>query len=420
MAKIFFFNVPAHGHINPTLPIVEMLLAEGHEVVYYNFEAFRAKVSATGALFRAYPLAFGPSTHDLRCLPKMYYHIWACCDALLEWLLEEVRLHRPDCIVHDSLCTWGKLAARLAKVPAVSLHTFFVFSNRGIVFALLHNPSILLKCANWLGIKNLRFWWEARKLKRALLERWGINRAEFAGMFSNTQPTNIVFTSRLIHPDTFDQRGPDRYHFVGACVSAHKQLGLDFALDEASGWPLVYVSLGTSQSNNRIEPFKRVLSAFSGQPFRVVVSLGGRLSRGGLGAVPTNVTVREFVPQVEILAKADLFITHAGMNGVHESLLCGVPMIAVPLQGEQFVNAQRVVELGCGLIFDIDGMPPALLLEKAKLIMASGGFKERARLVGGALRRSGGARKAVAVILETAASRRQVGALRENALLKSS
>jgi UDP:flavonoid glycosyltransferase YjiC (YdhE family) len=40
MAKILFFNIPAYGHVNPTLPVVTELLLRGHHVVYYNSDTF--------------------------------------------------------------------------------------------------------------------------------------------------------------------------------------------------------------------------------------------------------------------------------------------------------------------------------------------------------------------------------------------
>jgi MGT family glycosyltransferase len=56
--------------------------------------------------------------------------------------------------------------------------------------------------------------------------------------------------------------------------------------------------------------------------------------------------VHSWVPQRAILEQADAFVTHAGMGGCGEGLLAGVPMIAVPQGAEQFINADRLVELG--------------------------------------------------------------------------
>src|SRR5689334_16185288 len=54
MAKYVFLNMPAHGHVNPTLPIVQELVRRGQQVSYYVTEEFRGAVQATGAVFHSY------------------------------------------------------------------------------------------------------------------------------------------------------------------------------------------------------------------------------------------------------------------------------------------------------------------------------------------------------------------------------
>lgn len=51
MGKIAFFCIPAQGHTNPTLGVVRELVARGHEVVYYSYDALRERIEATGATF---------------------------------------------------------------------------------------------------------------------------------------------------------------------------------------------------------------------------------------------------------------------------------------------------------------------------------------------------------------------------------
>jgi len=41
--------------------------------------------------------------------------------------------------------------------------------------------------------------------------------------------------------------------------------------------------------------------------------------------------VVEYAPQLELLAKARLTITHAGLNTVLDSLSNGVPLVAIPI-----------------------------------------------------------------------------------------
>lgn len=58
--------------------------------------------------------------------------------------------------------------------------------------------------------------------------------------------------------------------------------------------------------------------------------------------------IYSFVPQIEVLQHADVFLTHCGMNSVNEAMALGVPMVAMPFINDQLSNAKRIVELGIG------------------------------------------------------------------------
>ena len=55
MAKLMFFGVPAHGHVNPTLPVVAELARRGHQILYCNAPSFDQVISRSGAALVAYP-----------------------------------------------------------------------------------------------------------------------------------------------------------------------------------------------------------------------------------------------------------------------------------------------------------------------------------------------------------------------------
>ncbi len=54
MTRAVFFSIPAHGHTNPTLPVVQALVDRGEEVIYFSSEEFKEKVISTGAIYREY------------------------------------------------------------------------------------------------------------------------------------------------------------------------------------------------------------------------------------------------------------------------------------------------------------------------------------------------------------------------------
>ena len=65
MARGWFYNIPYHGHVNPTLPLMRELVKRGDEITYFSAPAFADRVRATGAIHRNYanPDAFGQTRH---------------------------------------------------------------------------------------------------------------------------------------------------------------------------------------------------------------------------------------------------------------------------------------------------------------------------------------------------------------------
>lgn len=65
MYRIAFFSIYAHGHTNPTLPVVRELTCRGHQVRYYSFAPFREKIQAAGAQFVPCDSYLPPAPPDL-------------------------------------------------------------------------------------------------------------------------------------------------------------------------------------------------------------------------------------------------------------------------------------------------------------------------------------------------------------------
>ena len=81
----------------------------------------------------------------------------------------------------------------------------------------------------------------------------------------------------------------------------------------------------------------------------VVLSVGHDLDPAVLGPLPPNVHVRASVDQRAVLERADVFVTHGGMNSVHEALVTGTPMVVVPQAADQPLVARRLDELGAAV-----------------------------------------------------------------------
>ncbi|KAJ8711852.1 hypothetical protein PYW08_008806 [Mythimna loreyi] len=71
--------------------------------------------------------------------------------------------------------------------------------------------------------------------------------------------------------------------------------------------------------------------------------------------LPKNVHILEWAPQQAILAHPNLvvFITHGGLLSTTESIHFGVPIIGIPVFGDQFINVEKTINKGFGLRVDL-------------------------------------------------------------------
>ena len=106
------------------------------------------------------------------------------------------------------------------------------------------------------------------------------------------------------------------------------------------------------------------------------------------------------MPQLELLQYADVFVTHGGMNSSSEALYYGVPLVVIPVTGDQPLVAKRVNEVGAGIRLNRKELTSEMLRESVKKVMDDVTFKEKSRKVGESLRNAGGYNRAVDEILK--------------------
>lgn len=119
-----------------------------------------------------------------------------------------------------------------------------------------------------------------------------------------------------------------------------------------------------------------------------------------LNNIPDNFIVRNSVPQLEILKKSDLFITHGGMNSVSEALYFGVPLIVIPFSSDQPTVAGQVKKFGAGIFLNKNKISAKSLRESADMILKDKSFKENSNRIGETFKSSGGYKRAVDEIFE--------------------
>lgn len=162
-------------------------------------------------------------------------------------------------------------------------------------------------------------------------------------MTSNAPKLNFTYTIKefQIYSNDFDSSS---YKYVGASIGCRDEEDFDFSNMEN---PIIYISLGTLL-NTSVKFYRTCLDAFQEQPVTVVMSIGTVVKTEQLGKIPDNFYIYPFVPQLQVLKKASLFITHGGMNSVNEALFYGTPMLVIPVGNDQPTVAGQVEILGLG------------------------------------------------------------------------
>jgi len=116
-----------------------------------------------------------------------------------------------------------------------------------------------------------------------------------------------------------------------------------------TGEPLIYASMGTIM-NGRADVFCTIAAGVAKHRHaQLVLSIGDRLDPKQIGPVPSNAIIVNQAPQLELLKRASVCITHAGLNTVLESLAQGVPQLAIPVTFEQPGIAARIAAKKTGV-----------------------------------------------------------------------
>jgi UDP:flavonoid glycosyltransferase YjiC (YdhE family) len=124
-------------------------------------------------------------------------------------------------------------------------------------------------------------------------------------------------------------------------------------IDAGVGWltqgngPLVIVSLSTLDQGQS-DLLRKILVALAGLPVRALVTLGPALDAVEFDP-PANVRLVKFVSHDVVLPHARALVTQCGIGTLSKSLRHGVPMVCLPLVGDQHDNAARVVARNAGI-----------------------------------------------------------------------
>ncbi|MGV4320761.1 macrolide family glycosyltransferase [Bacillus mojavensis] len=376
---ISIINIPAYGHVNPTLALVEKLCEKGHRVTYATTEEFAASVQQAGAEALIYHTSLNIDPKQIReMIEKNETPISLLKESLsiLPQLEDLYQNDHPDLIIYDFIALAGKLFADKLHIPVIKLCSSYA-QNESFQ---LGSEDMLLKMK------------EAEAEFKAYLEQEQLPAISFEQL-AVPEALNIVFMPKSfqIQHETFD----DRFCFVGPSLGKRtEQESLEI---EKGDGPLMLISLGTA-FNAWPEFYKMCIEAFRNSSWQVIMSVGKTIDPESLDEIPANFTIRQSVPQLEVLAKADLFISHGGMNSTMEAMNAGVPLVVIPQMYEQELTAKRVDELGLGVYLPKEEVTVSRLQEAVQAVSGDQEVLSRVKNMQKDVKEAGGAERAAAEI----------------------
>jgi len=376
MATIVFMPFHWASDLNPTFALACKLRDRGHRVHYFGIPDTAERIRSQGFDFtpvfsRAFPEGTLQKQYESEAQGKRYGvsefrdRFQRTCELLREGELDRAtRELCPDVLLTSSGTPWVGIAALQTGVPVISFSSTLISVEDAAVPPFI---SGLIPKDTWLS--RLRTWLEWKKLflyRRLYSRDWNISEelkalARDCGYPQEKIDFRVETWPRLLLPELVffpkeldfpRSRGPEEAFFIEASVDLERKDGA-FAWDQIEqDKPLVYCTLGSVVTfkfpARAARFFQMFMDAMAQRPaLQGAVAIGNYLKAAEFNC-PPNVLILSYAPQVEVLKRASLMISHAGVTGVKESAFMGVPMLLIPIFYDQFGNAARVVYHGLG------------------------------------------------------------------------
>ncbi len=362
--KAILYNIFGLGHILPTLTLVRELSRQGVEVIYHSSPERRSLVEEAGARF----INYGRDDYrasDYNPGKNFVQQTLPATLGLLPFLREEFERERPDFILYDSMAPWGLLLARLYDVPAFCLVTTFALGDS--------------QKREMFRINRVEEDDASREAIRRLRDEYGVS-LSFLDTLGAYHGCNLVFSPQALHGQ-WDGLERGRFHFVQQERTSPQQEDFPLAALVQDERTIVALALGTvvpQEDPSVLKTYRHFLQAFAEDPdILMILSTGTPELLAALGPLPGNVVARARIPQTEVMRHAQIFIHHGGMNSVREALELQVPQLVIPHQGDQHLNAQRVVEAGVGLRLARQEVSPGALKRRTLELVFSPSIRAR-------------------------------------------
>ncbi|CAM6001268.1 unnamed protein product [Sphagnum balticum] len=334
LTDIAFLTVDIPSHTYPLLGYLAELKKHG-----YNFDFYGSKNHAEKTFAGLGANSFGFEELGMKqCDDPLHTCLFSSCLTVvpkIEAIWEE-RKKKPKLILADSFSIYALPLRKRHKIPVLVLYTSF-FNPKDL--EVVPDP-----WKTWLKNPLLEF----KEPRDKIEATYGITFNRHNDVFILGDKNISTYPS--FWGEALSPVGDNCYYLGPGFRDTDEKEKKDFDIAEIKDKELVFISLGTALTNfsnffvydNAVEGLKRT-------DYNVLITASlGKADELLAKEVPKNISIKSWVPQIEVLDHTKVFLSHMGAGGVSEALYKGVPMIAVPGFADQFASALVLEKLNLG------------------------------------------------------------------------
>ena len=354
--KVLAVATPGAGHINPMLPLIEALLAQGDEVTLAAGEDPGGAVARTGANFRIAGRSemdwfadlqtrvlhgmpgdgLAPERINHYFVPRLFAEVAA--PDMIDDVVAIGRELSPDLVLFETYAFAGPLAAEVLGVPGV----------HHLISPMLPHEVLAL----------------ADDAVSPVWRSFDRSTPGYAGVYE-------TITIEITPPSLEEQTIP-----------SGETLAMRPAPPPAAGSaqtdpPCVYLTLGTLLGNTEV--FRTAIAGLANERVEVVVTVGADNDPAMLGPVPANARVERYIPQTKLLPRCSVVIHHGGAGTMYGSLTHGVPQVVIPQGADNFVNGLLLARCGAGVMIGPQELSPEAVRDAVRQVLEQPSYGESGR-----------------------------------------
>src|SRR3984893_17650462 len=391
--KIGFISLSVPGHFNPMSAVARQLQSRNHDVVVFYLPVMELFARAANLPFIPFGEKEFPIEHSsevvgtlsrLKGEEALQFTVSAVAQVMkVRWreLPQLLSANGIDALVLDDYDFYSEVVPMYLGMPYAILANAFHFDYSGCtplcVYGWGHENTPEARQRNRQGVSKF-----TQMLIRSNAEM--IAEVEKAGIKPNWEDPSSLFSDLpwiTQCPREFDfesSHWPKQFQYAGPFHDGKGRPELNFPWDRLTGEPIVYASMGTLQNGNA-DVFRTMAAAVAKKDAQPVISIGNLLRPEQIGPVPQNAIVVNHAPQLELLKKASVCITHAGFNTVLEALAQGVPQVAIPVTHDQPGVAARIAAHQTGVVTSLENLPVSNLATLVDEVLNNSIYRENAR-----------------------------------------